>query len=222
MKKIKIILADDHAVVRQGVRALLDQQKDMLVAGEANDGLQALDLTEKLHPDVVVVDLKMPNLNGIDASEEIHRRFPSIHTVILTMHADRSYIERALDAGVCGYVLKEEDIGELCIAIRYAARGTHYLSAGVTSRVPALDQTRTNSNPIMLLTMRERQVFQLIAEGKTNNETAGILGISVRTVEVHRAHMMDKLNLKTPMDLARFAIVYGILSDEDVDKSLNL
>ena len=214
MKKIKIILADDHAVVRQGVRALLDQEKDMLVVGEAGDGLQLLDLTEKLCPDVVVVDIKMPNLNGLDAAEAIHRRLPNTKTVILTMHADRSYIDRALQAGVCGYVLKEEDIGEICTAIRQAAQGSHYLSAGVNQRVPALTESRTSPYPVQLLTIREHQVFQLIAEGKTNNEAAHILGISVRTVEVHRAHMMEKLNLKTHVDFARFALEHGILADD--------
>ena len=214
MKKIKIILADDHAVVRQGVRALLDQEKDMLVVGEAADGLQLLDLTEKLHPDVVVVDLKMPNLNGIDAAEEIRSRFPGIHTVILTMHADRSYVDRALQAGVCGYVLKEEDIGEMCIAVRHAAQGNRYLSVEVTRRVPTVVNGGTSTNPLMLLTGRERQIFQIVAEGKTNNEAALILGISMRTVEVHRAHIMRKLNLKTRVDFVRFALKQGILADD--------
>jgi DNA-binding NarL/FixJ family response regulator len=214
MKKIKIILADDHAVVRQGVRALLDHEKDMLVVGEAGDGLQLLDLAEKLHPDVVVIDLKMPHLNGIEAAREIRRRFKDVHTVILTMHADRSYIASALQAGVCGYVLKEEEFGEMCVAIRYAALGTHYLSAGVSRQFPNVDKSITSSDPIMLLTGRERQVFQLIAEGKTNHEAASLLGISVRTVEVHRAHIMDKLNLKTHIDFVRFALQYGILADE--------
>ncbi len=211
MKKIKIILADDHAVVRQGVRALLDQEKDMEVVGEAADGLHLLDLTEKLRPDVVVVDLKMPCLNGIEAAREIQKRFSNVHVVILTMHADRSYIDTALEAGVCGYVLKEEDIGEMYVAIRYAARGSRYLSAAVSQRVPAVEKSNAVSNPILLLTGRERQVFQLIAEGKTNNEAAQILGISIRTVEVHRAHMMKKFNLKTHIDFVRFALQYGIL-----------
>ena len=214
MKKIKIILGDDHAVVRQGVRALLDQEKDMHVVGEAGDGLQLLDLTEKLHPDVVVIDLRMPHLNGLEAAREIQRRYNDIHTVILTMHADRSYIDSALDAGVCGYVLKEEDIREMCVAIRHAALGTQYLSPGVSRRVPSFDKSNSVTNPILLLTVRERQVFQLIAEGKTNNETAQILGISVRTVEVHRAHIMEKLNLDTHIDFVRFALQYGILADE--------
>ncbi len=213
MKKIRIILGDDHAVVRQGVRALLDQEKDMTVIGEAADGLQLLDLTEKLHPDVVVVDLKMPCLNGIEAVREIHRRFPNIQTVVLTMHADPSYIDSALRAGVCGYVLKEEDIGEMCLAIRSAARGSQYLSAEVSRRMPSFVKTAAPSNPLDLLTSRERQVFHLVAEGKTNIEASQILGISVRTVEVHRAHMMEKLNLKTHIDFVRFAFQHGFLAD---------
>ncbi len=214
MSKIKIVLADDHVVVRQGVRALIDQEKDMLVVGEAGDGLQLLEMAERFHPDVVVVDLKMPNLNGNDAAEEIRRRFPKIHAVILSMYADRAYIDRAMQAGVCGYVLKEEGIGEMCMAIRHAALGKHYLSAAVTARLPDLkDKSTAGLNPISLLTTREREVFQLVAEGKTNQEAANRLGISTRTVEVHRAHMMSKLNLKTHVDFVRFAMKHGILAD---------
>ena len=214
MKKIRIILGEDHAVVRQGIRALLDQEKDMQVVGEASDGLQLLALAEKLHPDVAVVDLKMPCLNGIEAAREIKRRFGGIHTVVLTMHADRSYIDSALEAGVCGYVLKEEEIGEIYTAIRHAAMGRQYLSAQVSRRVPALDKDIAEADPLLLLTGRERQVFQLIAEGKTNNQAAQVLRISVRTVEVHRAHIMGKLNLNTHIDFIRFALRHGILADE--------
>ena len=210
MNRIRIILADDHVVVRQGLRSLIDQQKDMLVIGEADDGLQLLDSVEKLRPDVVLVDLKMPNLNGIDAAGEIRKHFPNTHTVILTMHADRSYIERAMQAGVYGYVLKEETIGEMCTAIRHAAQGNRYLSVGVSKQFHgSLNAGGTHSNSMPHLTLRERQVFQLVAEGKTNNEIAELLGISVRTVEGHRAHMMSKLNLKTHVDFVRFALKQG-------------
>ena len=216
MNKIKIILADDHVVVHQGVRTLIDQEKDMVVIGEANDGLQLLDMTETLRPDVVIVDLRMPDLNGIDAAEQINRRFPNVRTVILTMHADRAYIDRAMQAGVCGYVLKEEDIWETCTAIRQAAQGKRYLSAAVTRRIPDLkDKSTTTLNPISLLTAREREVLQLVAEGKTNQEAAKALRISVRTVEVHRAHVIKKLNLKTHVDFVRFALKYGILADSE-------
>jgi two-component system response regulator NreC len=214
MNKIKIILADDHVVVRQGVHTLLDQEKDMVVIGEASDGLQLLEMIERLHPDVVVVDLMMPNLNGIDAARQIKKRYPNVHTVILTMHADRAYVERAMQAGVCGYVLKEEDFWETCTAIRHAVLGNHYLSAAVTARIPDLKKESTGElNPINLLTTREREVFQLVAEGKTNQEAAELLKISVRTVEVHRAHLIKKLNLKTHVDFIRFAMKYGILAD---------
>jgi two-component system response regulator NreC len=213
MKKIKIILAEDHRVVRQGVKTLLDQEKDMQVVGEADNGLQLLDLTEKLHPDVVVVDLKMPCLNGIEAAREIKRRFRDVHIVILTMHADRSYIDSAFQAGICGYVLKEEEFKETCTAIRYAALGRRYLSEETSRRVPNFEMDVVPSSPLMLLTRRERQVFQVVAEGKTNNEAASALGISIRTVEVHRAHIKNKLNLKTHIDFVRFALQYGILAD---------
>jgi two-component system response regulator NreC len=211
LNRIKIVLADDHVVVRQGLHSLLDQQKDMLVIGEADDGLQLLKVVEKMHPDVALVDLKMPNLNGIDAAREIRRRFPETHIIILSMHADRAYIERALQAGISGYVLKEENILEMCTAIRHAARGNRYLSAMVSHHIHDSAMTAgKNPNTLDLLTPREHQVFQLVAEGKTNAEIATLLGISVRTVEAHRAHMMSKLNLKTHVDFVRFAMKHGI------------
>jgi two-component system, NarL family, response regulator NreC len=215
MNRIKIVLADNHVVVRQGLRALIDQQKDMLVIGEADDGLQLLDLVGKVLPDVALVDLKMPNLNGIDAAAEISRRFPNTHTVILTMLADRSYVERAMQVGVCGYVLKEENIVEMCTAIRQAAQGERYLSAEVSEQIHGSSITgATFYNLMQELTIRERQVFQLVAEGRTNSEIADVLGISVRTVEGHRAHMMAKLNLKTPVEFARFALKHGIFVEK--------
>jgi two-component system, NarL family, response regulator NreC len=215
LSKIRIILADDHVVVRQGLRSLIDQQKDLLVVGEADDGLQLLESVGKLRPDVALVDLKMPNLNGIDAAEEIRRRFPNTHVVILTMHADRSYIERAMQAGVAGYVLKEENIGEMCTAIRHAARGNRYLSSGVSGQVHgSMDEGKIHLNSMPQLTIRERQVFQLVAEGKTSGEIARLLNISVRTVEGHRAHMMAKLNLKTHVDFVRFALKHGIFVEK--------
>jgi DNA-binding NarL/FixJ family response regulator len=215
MNKIKIILADDHAVVRQGIRWLLDQENDMVVVGEASDGLKLMDMADKLRPNVVVVDLKMPNLNGIDAAVQIKKSLPHIHIVILTMHAERAYIDRAMQAGVRGYVLKEEDIAELCRAIRHAAQGAPYMSAAVRARLPDLKEDgMAGLDPLTLLTLRERQVFQMVAEGRTNQEIAKELGISARTVEVHRAHMMSKLKLKTHVEFIRFAIKRGILADE--------
>jgi two-component system response regulator NreC len=211
MNKIKIILADDHVVVRQGLRSLIDQEKDLVVIGEASDGLQLIDLVEKFHPDVVLVDLKMPNLNGIDAAEEVQRRFPKTHSVILTMHADRAYIERAIQAGVLGYVIKEEDIWEICTAIRHAAKGNRYLSKEVLRQIQGpLNKGEINPDLLQLLTIRERQVFQLVAEGKTSSDIAQLLNISGRTVEGHRAHMMSKLNLKTYVDFVYFALKQGL------------
>jgi DNA-binding NarL/FixJ family response regulator len=214
VNKIRIILADDHVVVRQGLRSLIDQERDFLVIGEAGDGLQLLDLVEKLHPEVVLVDVKMPNLNGIDAAEEIQRRFPPTPTVILTMHADRSYVERAMQARVLGYVLKDEDISEICTAIRYASQGTRYLSVGVLKKIKgSLTVGEIPPAKLLVLTLRERQVFQLVIEGKVNSEIADILAISIRTVEGHRANMMSKLNLKTHVDLVRFALEHGIFME---------
>jgi len=215
MTRIRIILVDDHVIVRQGLRSLISQEKDLQVVGEADDGLQLLDLATQCPADVVVIDLKMPNLNGIDASEEIRRRFPLIHIVILTMHADRSYIERAFQVGVSGYVLKEDGISEICSAIRHAAKGAHYVSKRVSTQIPALPvKGKSLSNNKHVLTLRERQVFQLVAEGKTNSEIAELLGISIRTVEGHRAHFMSKLDLKTHVDFVRYALKHGIFLDE--------
>jgi len=215
MNKIRLILAEDHVVVRQGVRLLLEQEKDMQVLGEVGDGLRLLNMAEILHPDVVVIDLKMPHLNGIETALELRRRLPNIKIVVLTMHADRSYINQALQAGVYGYVLKEEDIGEICTAIRKAAQGSHYLSPEVLRQVPGLPAGEPSSDPLMLLTRRERQVFHLVAEGKTNAEAAQLLGTSPRTVEVHRAHIRKKFNLAPHVDFMRFALKHGILTDED-------
>jgi DNA-binding NarL/FixJ family response regulator len=215
VNKIRIILADDHVVVRQGLRSLIDQERDMRVVGEAGDGLQLLDLVKKLRPEVVLVDVKMPNLNGLDAAEEIQRRFPDTHTVILTMHADRSYVERAMQASVFGYVLKDEDITEICTAIRHAAQGDRYLSTGILKKIHgSLNTGEILPDKLLVLTLREREVFQLVIEGKVNSEIADILGISVRTVEGHRANMMLKLNLKTHVDLVRFALEHGIFMEQ--------
>jgi DNA-binding NarL/FixJ family response regulator len=211
MTRIKIILADDHVVVRKGLRSLINQEPDMTVVAEADNGLQLLDFVEKLQPDVVLVDLKMPVLNGIDAAAQIHKRFPDTHTVILTMHADPAYVNKALQAGVSGYVLKEEDIGELCTTIRHVARGERYFSTAVSHQIEAnFYSGETQPHMFPVLSLREQQVFQLMAEGKTNNEIASILGISARTVEGHRAHMMAKLNLKTHIDFVHFALKHGI------------
>jgi DNA-binding NarL/FixJ family response regulator len=216
MSKIKIILADDHVVVRQGLRALINQQKDMQVIGEADDGIHLLDMLEKLHPNVVLADVKMPNLNGADAAKEIRKRFPDVHVVMLSMHADRSYVERSLQAGASGYVLKEEESSEIFTAIRHAALGNRYLSAKVMQQIPEpLNTKNNNPDTMVLLTLRESEIFQLVAEGKTSGEIADILGISVRTVEGHRAHMMSKLKLKTHLDFVRFALKHGIIVEEE-------
>ena len=216
MNKIKIILADDHVVVRRGLRYLIDSEADMIVIGEVGDGLQLLDSVEKLRPDVVLVDIKMPILNGIDAADEIRRRFPGTHTVILSMHSDYAYVERAMQAGVCGYVMKEEDIWEMCTAIRHAAQGNRYLSARVTQEIPgSFSESDTHPDTMLLLTLRERQVLQLVAEGRTNGAVAKILGISVRTVEGHRAKLMAKLNMKTPVDLVHYALKHGIYIEQE-------
>jgi DNA-binding NarL/FixJ family response regulator len=217
MKKIRIILADDHKVLRQGLCSLLEDQPDLQVIGEAGDGLQLLELLGENRPDVVLADLKMPNLNGLDALAQIQKRFPKIRTVILTMHDDLSYIERALHVGVCGYVLKDEDMVEVITAIRHAANNQHYLSPKVAAKAPPANldtEKEADFSPLDALTNRERQVFQLVAEGKTNTQAAEMLGLSARTVEGHRSNFMKKLSLKNHVELAIFANKYGIIGSD--------
>ena len=214
MKHIGVILADNHAIVRQGLRALIDQEKDMHVLAEASDGLLLLDLVRKHRPKVVLVDLKMPNMNGISAAEQIHHLYPDTQVVILSMHADRSYIENALQVGALGYVLKEEDFSEIAAAIHHAAAQRHYLSREILRRNPDIDpseQVKPALGQPVDLTMRERQILQMAAEGRTSMETGKLLGISGRTVEVHRDHIRKKFGLKTRADFLRLALEHGSL-----------
>jgi DNA-binding NarL/FixJ family response regulator len=214
MNKITVILAEDHKVVRQGLCALINQQRDMVVVGEADNGLQLLGLVEKFHPNVVVVDIKMSSQNGLITAEQIHKRFPATHAVILSMYGDRAYLDHAVQVGVYGYVLKDEGHQELFNAIHAAAEGRRYFSAKTMELNPDfLGKPATRPFPLTTLTERELQVLQLAAEGKKNREIAVLLGISVRTVETYRANLMTKLNLTSSAALISFAIKYGIVNE---------
>ena len=210
MKRTRILLADDHAVVRQGFKMLLGAQPDMEIVGEASNGREAVETAEALRPDIVVMDVAMPELNGIEATRRLASSTPHARVIALSMHKDSVYVREILRAGARGYLLKDSGAEDLVSAIRAVARGESYLSPAVSNAV--LDDYRRHvSNPIDLLTSREREVLQMLAEGKTNKEIAGVLNLSVYTVDAHRGRIMEKLNLHSINDLVRFAVRNGVI-----------
>jgi DNA-binding NarL/FixJ family response regulator len=210
MKRIRILLADDHAVVRHGFRMILEAQPDMEIVGEAGNGREATRLAEELKPDIVVMDVAMPELNGIEATRRLAASVPHTRVVALSMHKDSVYVREILRAGARGYLLKDSPPGDLLSAVRSVASGQSYLSPAVSNAV--LDDYRRHvTNPIDLLTTREREVLQMLAEGKTNKEIAGVLNLSVYTVDAHRGRIMEKLNLHSINDLVRFAVRNGLI-----------
>ena len=209
-----ILLADDHHVVRQGLCALLEAEPDFSIVGEAADGLQVLEQVERLRPDVLVLDLMMPGLNGLEVMREITRRSLRTRVVILSMHSNEAYVLQALRSGVAGYVLKESTASDLARAVREAAAGRRYLSLPLSERAIEvyLEKAQmTTLDAYETLTSRERQILHLAAEGLGNSEIAARLSISPRTVETHRANVMRKLNLHSQTDLIRYALRKGIL-----------
>jgi two-component system, NarL family, response regulator NreC len=209
-EKIHILLADDHAVVRQGFKMILAAQPDMEIVGEAGNGREALDLAGQLQPDVIVMDVAMPELNGIEATRRIADLSPRSRVLALSMHKDSVYVREILRAGARGYLLKDSISSDLLAAVRAIARGEGYLSPGVSDAV-LNDYRRHVTDPINLLSSREREVLQMIAEGKTNKEIATVLNLSVYTVDAHRGHIMEKLNLHSVTDLVRFAVRCGLV-----------
>lgn len=208
----KILLADDHAIVRDGLKALLKSEEDFQVIGEAADGLEAVRLIERLRPDVAVLDLMMPGLNGLEVTRQVARM---TNVIILSMHANEAYVIEALRKGAMGYILKDSTSADLVKAIRDVIAGKRYLSQPLSeSMVDALlKRSRTGElDPYETLTTREREVFQLVAQGKSNVEISELLTLSPRTVEIHRANMMHKLNLESQADLIRLAIKRGVIS----------
>jgi DNA-binding NarL/FixJ family response regulator len=209
-----VVLADDHRVVREGLRALLAATPDLAVVGEASDGLEALKVVETLKPTVLVLDLMMPALGGLDVLREIHRRSPGTRTVVLSMYATQAYAQEALSRGALGYVAKEATASHLLNAIRAAALNRRYLTPPLSEADLEAFARRARGAPLDLyhtLTRRECEVLELVVEGHTNLEIATRLAISPRTVETHRAHLMRKLGLHSQMDLLRFAARRGIL-----------
>jgi two-component system, NarL family, response regulator NreC len=209
-KKTRILLADDHAVVRQGFRLILGAQADMEIVGEAGNGREAVSMSETLHPDVVVMDVAMPELNGIEATRRITEANPHTRVLALSMHKDSVYVREILRAGARGYLLKDSIDVDLLAAVRAVAKGEGYLSPAVSDSVLS-DYRKHVTDPLDLLSSREREVLQLIAEGKTNKDIATLLNLSVYTVDAHRGRIMEKLNLHSTSELVRFAVRKGLI-----------
>ena len=213
---IRILLADDHTVVRDGLRALLEKQPDMAVVAEAADGRDSVRLAEEMTPDVVIMDIAMPNMNGIEATRRIVAACPKTAVVILSMHQDESYVLRSLKAGAKGYLLKDSLRSDVIDAIRSVAQGRSFLTRKV-SRMLQEDyvsqlERRGLDDSYDLLTGREREILQLIAEGRTNKEVAGLLNVSLTTIETHRTHILQKLGLHSVPELILYAVRKGIIS----------
>jgi DNA-binding NarL/FixJ family response regulator len=218
MNPIRIVLADDHQLVRAGIRSLLQRLHDVQVVAEASDGAEALHMVATERPDIVLMDIGMARLNGLEATEQIAQAFPDVRVIILSMHDNQEYVLQALRAGAAGYLLKDSAKAELELAVRAVARGETYLSPPVSKHVIAAYVQRASSAPAApidepppeRLTSRQREVLGLIAAGLTSQTIAGRLGISVKTVETHRAQIMERLDIHDIAGLVRYAIHVGL------------
>ncbi len=216
MGKIRILIADDHGIVRKGLRLQLEQREDFEVVGESSDGREAVQAAEELNPDVIIMDIAMPNLNGIDAAAQMVKRNAQLKVIILSMHSDESYLTRALSAGVKGYLLKETADLDLGRAVQAVAQGKVFFSPAIATTL--LEdymrqlQQRGLQDSYDLLTDREKEILQLLAEGKSNKEVATTLDVSTYTVETHRTHIMQKLNLHSAAEIVLYAVRKKIIS----------
>jgi DNA-binding NarL/FixJ family response regulator len=210
---LRVVLADDHALVRQGFRRILEDEPDIVVAGEAGGGAEAIELTQQLEPDVVVLDLGMPEINGLHAAIEIRRRRPRQPILILSMHSDPQYVRNAFDAGVNGYILKNAKETDLIAAVRAVAGGERFVSAELAA-APAGGSVPADPDDerFARLSAREIQVLRLIALGRTNKEIGVLLGVSANTVAVHRTNLMATLNVHKAAELVLFAVKRGLVS----------
>ena len=215
---INIFLADDHTIVRKGIKALLDQEGDFKVVGEANDGLQAVELVEKLKPEILVLDLMMGGINGLEVARQLSKKSPQTGIVVLSMHSSEAYVQEALRCGAKAYILKDNTTEELVHAIREVAAGRRYLSAPLAERaieVYAQKPASDNKDPYEQLTTREREVLQMAVQGLTDSKIAASLFISPRTVETHRANMLRKLGVHTQAELLKYALLRGLIVESN-------
>jgi len=214
---IRVMLADDHTLVRAGIRALLEKSPEVEVVGEAGDGREVLKQVKLHQPDVVLMDIAMPGLNGLEAAARMAREFPDVRVIILSMHDNEEYVWRALKAGAAGYLLKKAATTELATALQHVARGEVYLSQEISSRLPKnflLDGIAKRKSPLEQLTGRQREILQLIAEGQNTKGIAEVLNVSPKTVEYHRMKLMGCLNVHDVPGLVRFALKVGLLPQE--------
>ena len=219
MSVTSIVLADDHQIVRQGLRSLLDAEADMKVVGAASTGLEAVELIDQLRPDILVTDMMMPELNGMEVTRQALQRSPATRVIVLSMHANEGYVTQALRNGALGYVLKDSSLEELVEAVRTVLQGRRFLSASISERMIEIyiqnEKAASVDDPYETLTNREREVLQMVAEGHSSTEIADRLTISARTVETHRSNLMRKLSLSNQTELIRYAIRKGILPLEN-------
>ena len=216
MKRITVLLAEDHMIVREGFRKLLELEDDIDVVGEAQDGRQAVALAKKLRPDVVLMDIAMPLLNGLEAMRQVLKLLPETKVLMLSAHSDDAYVTNATESGAVGFLLKQTSAHDVCRAIREVHRGKTFFSSSISKRLDrlhpqVLSRMGVLSKKTAPLSSREREVLQLIAEGKANKETAAELGIAIKTVEKHREHLMEKLDIHDTAGLTRYAIGAGII-----------
>ena len=212
---LKILLVDDHTIVRQGLKALLEAQSGFIIVGEAENGREAVKKAQELNPDIVIMDIAMPVLNGLEATRQIKRALPDTSVLALTMYNDEEYVFQILKSGASGYLIKETAANELIAAILSIKSGNPFFSPSISRKIMESylneDEDKKGKGETDKLTNREKEVLQLIAEGYTNNEIASLMGISVKTVETHRAHVMSKLNIHDVAGLIKYAIKKGLV-----------
>jgi len=216
MKKITVLVAEDHMIVREGFRRMLELEDDLQVVGEAEDGRLAVALAKKLRPDVVLMDIAMPQLNGLEATRQLRKLLPATKVLMLSAHNDDAYVKNATDSGAVGFLLKQTSSHEVCRAIREVHQGRTFFSPSIERHLKRLNPLLNGhagaiKSKIVPLTSREMEVLQLIAEGKANKQTAHELGIGIKTVEKHREHLMEKLDIHDTAGLTRYAISAGII-----------
>jgi DNA-binding NarL/FixJ family response regulator len=218
MKQITVLLAEDHMIVREGFRKMLEAEDDFQIVAEAQDGRKAVTLAKKFHPEVVLMDIAMPLLNGLEATRQVLKTVPTTKVIILSAHSDDAYVKNATESGAMGFLLKQTSAHEVCRAIREVHRGKTFFSPAISRRQDRLNTQSPNragklKRKTAELTSREMEVLQLIAEGKANKETAAELGIGIKTVEKHREHLMEKLDIHDTAGLTRYAISSGVIEN---------